>query len=108
MVFNLEFGKRRHSGQLLSLPETFQGIKRCQGGRRQRLLQKYKNLRLIYDEENQTYMIAPEDLEFEGTNRRNKQYCVVVNTLNWRDGDDVDLLISREINGDLMVIIKGF
>ena len=26
--------------------------------------------------------------------------------LNWRDGDILDLLISRDINDDLMVLIK--
>ena len=27
--------------------------------------------------------------------------------LDWRDGDNLDLLISREINDDFMVLIKG-
>ena len=28
--------------------------------------------------------------------------------LNWRYGDNMDLLISRDINNDFMVLIKGF
>ena len=28
--------------------------------------------------------------------------------LDQRDGDNLDLLISRDINDDLMVLIKGF
>ena len=38
----------------------------------QPLLQKYKNIRLLDDEGNRTYMISPEILEFKGTTRRNK------------------------------------
>ena len=38
----------------------------------QRLLQKKKNIRFLDDEENQTYMIAPENMEFKGLTRRNK------------------------------------
>ena len=72
------------------------------------LLQKYKNIRSLDDEDNQTYIIAPENLEFKGPIIRNKQYCVVGQTLNWRDGDNLDLLISREINDDFTVLIKGF
>ena len=49
-----------------------------------------------------------ENLEFNGTTIRNKQYCIVGKPLNWRDGDNVDLLISNEINDDFMVLIKGF
>ena len=52
-------------------------------------------------------MIAPENLEFKGTTRGNKQYCVVDQTLDWKDGDNLNLLISRDINDDLMVLIKG-
>ena len=52
-------------------------------------------------------MIAPENLEFKRLTRRNKQYCVVGQTLDWRDGDNVDLLISRDINDDFMLLIKG-
>ena len=52
-------------------------------------------------------MIAPENLEYKGPTRRNKNYCVVGRPLVWRDGDNLDLLISREINDDLMVLIKG-
>ena len=59
------------------------------------------------DEDIQIYMIAPENLQFKGPTRRNKQYCVVGKTLDWRDGDDLELLISREINDDFMVLIKG-
>ena len=43
----------------------------------QRLLHKYKKLTFLDDEDNQTYMIAPENLEFKGPNRRNNQYCMV-------------------------------
>ena len=74
----------------------------------QRLLYKYKNIRFFDDEYNQTYMITPVNLEFKGSTRRNNQYCVVGQTLNWRDGDNLDLLISRYINDDFMVLIKGF
>ena len=59
------------------------------------LMKKYKNLRFIDDEDNHNCMIVPEKLEPEGTSRINKQYCVVRNTLNRRDRDNVDLLISR-------------
>ena len=52
-------------------------------------------------------MITSESLEFEGPTIRNKQYCVVGQPLNWRDGDNVDPLISRQINNDFMVLIKG-
>ena len=52
-------------------------------------------------------MIVPENLEFKGTTRRNRQYCGVGQTLDWRDGDNLDLLISRDINDDFMVLIKG-
>ena len=52
-------------------------------------------------------MIAPENLELKGTTRSNNQYCVVGKPLNWRDGDDLDLLISIEINDDFMVPIRG-
>ena len=72
----------------------------------QRLLQKYKNIRFFDDEDNQTYMIAPENFEFKGPTRGNKQYCVVGKPLYWRDGDRLDLMISIEINDDLMVLIK--
>ena len=64
-------------------------------------------MRFLDDEDNQTYMITPENLEFKGPTRTNKQYCVVGQTLDWRDGDNLDLLISKEINDDFMVIIKG-
>ena len=53
-------------------------------------------------------MIAPENLEFKGPSRRNNQYCVVGQPLDWRDGDNADLLISIYINGDFMVFIKVF
>ena len=52
-------------------------------------------------------MIATENLEFKGPTRRNNQYCVVGKPLNWRDGDNLELLISIEINDDFMVLIKG-
>ena len=72
----------------------------------ERLLQKYKNIRFLDDEENQTYIIAPENLEFKGTTRRNKQYFVVGNPLDWRDGSILDLLISIDINDGFMLLIK--
>ena len=52
-------------------------------------------------------MIYPEILEFKGPTRRNKQYCVVGQPLDWRDGDNLDLLLSIDINDDFMVLIKG-
>ena len=52
-------------------------------------------------------MISPEDMEFKGTTRSNNQNCVVGQLLNCRDGDNVDLIISRQINDDSMVLIKG-
>ena len=58
-----------------------------------RLLHKYKNIRFLEDKENRTYMIAQENLEFKGTNRSNKQYCVVGKPVYSRDGDNLDLLI---------------
>ena len=73
----------------------------------QRFLHKYKNIRFLDDEENKTYMISPENLEFKGPTIRNKQYCVVGKPLDCRDGDNLDILISREINDNLMVLIKG-
>ena len=59
------------------------------------------------DEDNKNYMLAPENLEFKGPTRRNNQYCVVRHLFYRRDGDNVELLISRDINNDLMVLIKG-
>ena len=70
------------------------------------LLKKYKNIRFLDDEDNQTYMIAQENLEFKGPTRRNKQYCVVGKTLDWKDGYNLDLLISRYIVDNFMVLIK--
>ena len=72
----------------------------------QRFLQKYNNIRLLDYEDNQTYIIAPENLDFKGPTRRNKQYCVVRQNLNCIDGDNLDILISREIKDDFMVLIK--
>ena len=46
------------------------------------LLQKYKNIRLLDDEDNQTYMIAPEMLDFKGPTIRNKKYGVIGQTLD--------------------------
>ena len=60
-----------------------------------------------YDEDNQTYMITPENLEFKGPTRRNNQFCVVGQPLNWRDGDNVDLLISIETNDYFILPTKG-
>ena len=71
------------------------------------LLQKYKNTNFLDDEENQTYMIAPENLDFKGPTIRNKQYCVVGKTLDCRDADNLDLLISRDINDYFMELVKG-
>ena len=51
-------------------------------------------------------MIAPEIFEFKGPIRRNKQYFLVGHLLNSMDGDNVELLISREINDGFMVLIK--
>ena len=53
-------------------------------------------------------MIASKQLEFKGTTRRNNQYCVVGQPLDWRYGDKLDLLISTEIDDDFVVIIRGF
>ena len=72
----------------------------------QRLLQKYKNIRFLDDENNKTYMIDPDSLEFKGPTIINKQYCVVGQTLDWRDGNNLDLLTSIEINADFVVLIK--
>ena len=52
-------------------------------------------------------MTAPENLGLKGPTRRNYQYCVVGQPLNWRDGDNMDLLISRYTNDDFMLLIKG-
>ena len=52
-------------------------------------------------------MISPETFQFKGITRSNKQYCVVGKPLNFRDGDNLELLISRDINGDFIVLIKG-
>ena len=46
-------------------------------GNEQRILQKYKNIRFLDDEDNQIYIIVPENLEFKGPTRGNNQYCVV-------------------------------
>ena len=43
----------------------------------QRFLQKYNNIKSLDDEDDQTYMTAPENLDFKGPTRRNKQYFVV-------------------------------
>ena len=75
---------------------------------KQQLLHKYKNIRFLDNEDNKTYIISPENLEFKGPTRRNKQYRLVGNPLDWRDGDNLDLLIPRDISDDLMAIIKVF
>ena len=67
-------------------------------------IQDYK---FLDDEGNKTYMISPESLEFKGTTRMNKQYYVVGQPLDWRDADNANPLISREINNYFMVLIKG-
>ena len=74
---------------------------------KKRFLHKYKNIRFFDDEYNQTYIFATEHLEFKGPTRRSKQYCVFGKPLDWRDGDNLDLLLSREINDDFMVLTKG-
>ena len=74
----------------------------------QRLLQKYKNLGFLYYEDNKTYIIAQGNLEFKGPTIRNKQYRLVGQPLNCRDGDNLDRLISIDINDDFMVLVKGF
>ena len=43
----------------------------------QHLLQKYKNICFLDNEDNQTYMIPPENFNFKAPTRSNKQYCVV-------------------------------
>ena len=73
----------------------------------QRRLQRYKNIRFLDDEDNQTYMIAQENLDSKEPTIRNNQYCVVGKPLDRRDGDNLDPLISRDINDDLMVLLKG-
>ena len=72
-----------------------------------RFLHKYKNIRFFDDEDNQIYIIAQEYLDFKGPTRRNKQYCVVGQPLDGRDGGNLDLLLSIDINDDFMVLIKG-
>ena len=52
-------------------------------------------------------MIVPENLVFKGTTISNKQYFLLGETINWRDGDNVELVMSIYINDDFMVIIKG-
>ena len=47
----------------------------------QRLLKKYKNIRLLDNEDNQSYMIAPESFDPKGPTIRNKQYFMVRNPL---------------------------
>ena len=71
------------------------------------LQQKYKNIRLFDDEDNQIFMISPENSEFKGPTKRTKQYCVVGQPLNCRNAYNLDLLVSREINDDFMLLIKG-
>ena len=46
-------------------------------------------------------------MEFKGSTIRNKQYSVVGQPLNWRVGDNLDLLVSIDINNYFMVLIKG-
>ena len=60
-----------------------------------RVLHKCNNMRFLDDKENKTYIISPYHFEFKWTTRRNNQYCVVWKPLDWRDGDNLDLLISR-------------
>ena len=42
----------------------------------QHLLQKYKNIRFLDDEDNQTYMIAPDNFQFKGPTISNNQYIL--------------------------------
>ena len=51
----------------------------------QRLLHKYNNIRFLDDEENQTYIIAPENLNIKGPTRSNKQHYVVGKPLKCMD-----------------------
>ena len=44
-------------------------------------------------------MIDPENLEFKGLTRKNKQYSVVGQPLDWRNGYNLELLKSIDING---------
>ena len=46
-------------------------------------------------------------MDFKGPTRRNKQYCVVGKPLDCSGGYNVDLLISRYIDYNIMVLIKG-
>ena len=71
-------------------------------------MKKYNNIRFLDDEDNQTYMIPPIFFEFKGPTRRHNKYCVVGQPLDRRDGDNLDLLISRDTNDDFMLLIKGF
>ena len=72
----------------------------------QRLHKKYNNLMFLDDEYNHTYTIAPENLEFKGPTRSNRQFCVVIKSPDWKNGYTVDLLISIYINDDFIVLIK--
>ena len=56
---------------------------------------------------NQTYIISPEHLELKGSTKRTKQYCVVGQPLNCINAYNLYLLVSREINDDFMLLIKG-
>ena len=71
------------------------------------LLQRYNNIRFLDDEDNQTYMSAQENFEFKGLTIRNKQYSVVGKPLDWKDEDNLELLIQRNTNDDFIVLIKG-
>ena len=51
-------------------------------------------------------MIVPENLEVDGTTRKNNQYFVVGQPLDWRDGGDLYLIISRQVNDDFTLLIK--
>ena len=52
-------------------------------------------------------MISPEKIVFKGPTISNKQYCMVGQTLDWRDGDNADLMISIDINENFIVLIRG-
>ena len=53
-------------------------------------------------------MIASDILDFKGTTITNNHYCMVGQPLNWRYGNNVNLLISIETNEYFIVLIKEF
>ena len=51
-------------------------------------------------------MIVPENLVLKGPTIRNNQYFVFGQPLDWRNGVNLDLLTSRDINDDFMLLNK--